>query len=67
MTVNFEVLSINADTKRLERMSFDTLERAQAHKLRAESEGRLLVAIVQSPEEHREWDKQARNLEIADD
>jgi hypothetical protein len=58
----FEVLSINPETKSLERMPFQGREAAESHRQRAEREGRLLVEIISSPEEHEAWQQKSRTV-----
>jgi hypothetical protein len=57
---NFEVLSINPKTRSRERMPFATIEEAESHQRRAQAEGRLVVEIVSSPAEFKEWHEKTK-------
>jgi hypothetical protein len=56
----YDVLSIDPKTNLLESMPFETLEQAESHRRRARKEGRLLVEIIDSPAQFREWKKKAQ-------
>jgi hypothetical protein len=58
---NFVVLSFNPTTRCPELMQFETLLDAESHNLRAQDEGRILVEIVASPDQH-EWALKAREI-----
>ena len=58
----YDVASINTQTKVLESMPFATFEQAESHQRRAWAEGRLLVEIIDSPQQFKEWQKQAQEI-----
>jgi len=58
----YEVLSINPKTQLLELMPFPTLEQAESHHRTARSEGRLMVEIIDSPAQFKEWQRKAQEV-----
>ncbi len=59
---NFEVLSIHPTTYSREYVPAETAEQAQSQKSRAERDGHLLVEIIESVEQHEDWQRRAREL-----
>jgi len=57
---NFKVLSINPETRLLERMSYETRVAAEAQQRRAIDQGRIMVEITATAEQQLEWTQSAR-------